>query len=68
MGQNFDDYPDFQKIPGMPILLQHSVCQIRNLKNVLNGLKKAVIIKNLVSELSNLLKQLSTFFNAKCFF
>ena len=25
MGQNFDDYPDFQKIPGMPILLQHSV-------------------------------------------
>ena len=26
MGQNFDDYPDFQKIPGMPILLQHSVC------------------------------------------
>ena len=26
MGQNFDDYSDFQKIPGMPILLQHSVC------------------------------------------
>ena len=25
MGQNFDDYSDFQKIPGMPILLQHSV-------------------------------------------
>jgi hypothetical protein len=25
MGQNFDDYPDFQKISGMPILLQHSV-------------------------------------------
>jgi hypothetical protein len=25
MGQNFDDYPEFQKIPGMPILLQHSV-------------------------------------------
>ena len=25
MGQNVDDYPDFQKIPGMPILLQHSV-------------------------------------------
>jgi hypothetical protein len=27
MGQNFDDYPDFQKIPGMPLLLQHSVCK-----------------------------------------
>ena len=25
MGQNFDDYSDLQKIPGMPILLQHSV-------------------------------------------
>jgi hypothetical protein len=25
MDQNFDDYSDFQKIPGMPILLQHSV-------------------------------------------
>ena len=25
MGQHFDDYSDFQKIPGMPILLQHSV-------------------------------------------
>ena len=25
MGQNFDDYPGFQQIPGMPILLQHSV-------------------------------------------
>ena len=25
MGQNFDDYPGFQKIPGMPILLQQSV-------------------------------------------
>ena len=25
MGQNFDDHSDFQKIPGMPILLQHSV-------------------------------------------
>ena len=22
MGQNFDDYPGFQQIPGMPILLQ----------------------------------------------
>jgi hypothetical protein len=27
MGRNFDDYSDFQKIPGMPILLQHSVCR-----------------------------------------
>ena len=25
MGQNFDDYSDYQQIPGMPILLQHSV-------------------------------------------
>jgi hypothetical protein len=25
MGQNFDDYPGFQKIPAMPILLQQSV-------------------------------------------
>ena len=25
MGQNFDDYPGFQQIPGMPILLQQSV-------------------------------------------
>jgi hypothetical protein len=25
MGQNLDDYPGFQKTPGMPILLQHSV-------------------------------------------
>jgi hypothetical protein len=25
MGQNFDDYPGFQKIPSMPILLQQSV-------------------------------------------
>jgi hypothetical protein len=25
MGQNFDDYPVFQQIPGMPILLQQSV-------------------------------------------
>ena len=24
MGQNFDDYPGFQKIPGMPIRLKHS--------------------------------------------
>ena len=24
MGQNLDDHPGFQKIPGMPILLQHS--------------------------------------------
>jgi hypothetical protein len=24
MGQNFDDYPGFPQIPGMPILLQHS--------------------------------------------
>ena len=24
-GQNFDDYPGFQKTPGMSILLQHSV-------------------------------------------
>jgi hypothetical protein len=29
MGQNLDDYPDFQKIPGMPILLQHSVYRSR---------------------------------------
>ena len=26
MGWNFDDYSGFQQIPGMPILLQHSVC------------------------------------------
>ena len=26
MGQNFDDYPGFQQIPGMPILFQESVC------------------------------------------
>ena len=25
MGQNFEDYPGFQQIHGMPILLQHSV-------------------------------------------
>ena len=25
MGQNFDDYHDFQQTPGMPILLQQSV-------------------------------------------
>ena len=24
MSQNFDDYPGFQQIPGMPILLQQS--------------------------------------------
>ena len=24
MGKNFDDYPAFQKIPGMPIRLKHS--------------------------------------------
>ena len=30
MGQNFDDYPGFQKIPGMPILLQHSVGVIKS--------------------------------------
>ena len=28
MGQNFDDYSGFQQIPGMPILLQHSVPRI----------------------------------------
>jgi hypothetical protein len=33
MGKNFDDYSDFQKIPGMPILLQHSVCaHVKSLK------------------------------------
>ena len=32
MGQNFDDYPGFQQIPGMPILLQHSVRYILFLK------------------------------------
>ena len=33
MGQNFDDYPGFQQTPGMPILLQHSVCNwLPNLK------------------------------------
>ena len=26
MGQNFDDYSGFQQIPGISILLQHSVC------------------------------------------
>ena len=26
IGQNFDDYSGFQQIPGMPILLQQSVC------------------------------------------
>ena len=25
MGQNFDDYPGSQQIPGMPILLQQSI-------------------------------------------
>ena len=30
MGQNFDDYPGFQQIPGMPILLQQSVHYDRN--------------------------------------
>ena len=34
MGQNFDDYSDFQKIPGMPILLQHSVYLIWKKKYV----------------------------------
>ena len=33
MGQNFDDYSDFQKIPGMPILLQHSVLTIYFFRN-----------------------------------
>jgi hypothetical protein len=32
MGQNFDYYSDFQKIPVMPILLQHSVVLLRRLK------------------------------------
>ena len=32
MGQNFDDYPGFQKIPGMPILLQHSVHKNANFR------------------------------------
>ena len=29
MGPNFDNYPGFQQIPGMPILLQHSVSMLK---------------------------------------
>ena len=53
MGQIFDDYPDFQKIPGMPILLQHSVSiyfwnqTLLDLRNK-NGILKAEIIKKLL--------------------
>jgi hypothetical protein len=32
MGQNFDDYPGFQQIPGIPILLQQSVYNIPHSK------------------------------------
>ena len=32
MGQNFDDYPGFQQIPGIPIFLQQSVDDM-----ILNG-------------------------------
>ena len=30
MGRNFDDYPGFQQIPGMPILLQQCVLYFRS--------------------------------------
>ena len=34
MGQNFDDYPVFQQIPGMPILLQQSLVATNGVKNM----------------------------------
>ena len=43
MGQNFDDYPGFQQIPGMPIFLQHSVDQAVLLSSVSVRGKKVLI-------------------------
>jgi hypothetical protein len=41
MCQNFDDYSDFQKIPGMPILLQHSVYETLPSKRAFNFIFQA---------------------------
>ena len=37
MGQYFDDYPGFQQIPGMPILLQQSVGRDKKMSSVVGS-------------------------------
>ena len=43
MGRNFHDYPGFQPIPGMPILLQQSV----HTRYVVNGSLNELLVIDL---------------------
>jgi hypothetical protein len=40
IGQNIDDYPGFQQIPGMPILLQHSVYLLKTVSKWMSLYKR----------------------------